>query len=76
MSVWEWRKTLARLLLLLAAADLVWPGACRTDGGILFAVQNFAATGSAPTESGGQPGRYYEDDCFCCCSHIFTAPRF
>lgn len=72
MKAWKLRKTVALLLLLVAAADLAWPGICRTDG-VVYVASSAVVVLSAASGSGGQTGSYYEDDCYCCCAHIIPA---
>lgn len=69
-----WRimmRTVAVLFLLLAAADLAFPQACRENEMALSKVPSSLTLAAAPTgdETSDQSPR---EDCFCCCSHIVS----
>ena len=71
-----WQSYLASILLLWVVVDLSVPGVCRSDAEVEQGTQ--AVLGSSPPNPGGaQQSRFdYEDDCFCCCSHIVPRPHF
>jgi hypothetical protein len=56
---------------MFAALDICVPGICQTDGVELFSFK-VAQHGISLMENGQGNSRHavYEDDCFCCCSHI------
>lgn len=73
----NWRHTvrvLAVTLLVLACADLAFPQICGEVNEPLFK-QSGATTFAHASDSGEpQPHRTPTEDCFCCCSHIVSAP--
>ena len=75
MSQRVWAKYLAGFLLLWALVDLTVPMVCQTDVVEFPAVQTAAGTALQKPQDGNSPQQYYEDDCFCCCSHIIPAPH-
>ena len=70
-----WQKWLAVALLIWAGIDMALPSVCGED---LLGL----STQATSVESVYSPGKSdqfsfaYEDDCFCCCSHIFPSPHF
>ncbi|MCI0721736.1 MAG: hypothetical protein L0338_22610 [Acidobacteria bacterium] len=67
---------MAIFLLLWVAVDLFVPGICHTEEMESSLVQ-VATTVSPPGTSNDHGTRLdYEDDCFCCCSHIVHSPHF
>jgi len=71
-----WTKRLAVVMLLGVALDLSVPGFCRTDGITMPVSQTVAAATSANSQQERDPQDTFEDDCFCCCSHIVPTARF
>jgi hypothetical protein len=71
-----WIKRMAILLLVLAALDLGVPGFCQTDGIEFPSVQSHhgIVLEKMPAAHGGLA--LFEDDCFCCCSHIMHRQSF
>ena len=69
-------KRLALILLVLTAIDLCVPGFCQTDGIVLpqTHVLSTVFMNSGHTRNGDQSA--YEDDCFCCCSHVVHSQYF
>ena len=64
------------LLLLWAAVDLFVPSICHGEE-METSVAQVAITVSLPETSSDHGTRLdYEDDCFCCCSHIVHSPPF
>lgn len=69
------QRLVALFLLLWAFADLGVQGICQTDG--TLPLPQASAGLSASSESSGQrQATRIDDDCFCCCSHIFFSPHF
>lgn len=63
------------MLLLWAAMDLFVPGICHGEE-MESSVVQVAITVLLPGTSSDHGIRLdYEDDCFCCCSHITPSPR-
>lgn len=78
----KWPKLLVCLLLLWTAVDFALPiVVCNSEGNVLADVAGLtllsASSSSSPRPANDQDSRFrYEDDCFCCCSHIVPAPHF
>ena len=71
-----WTKRLAVLILLGVALDLGVPGICQTDDIAMPVSQTIASATPANSQQERGPQKTFEDDCFCCCSHIVPTARF
>ena len=69
-------KKIAILLLVWAAIDLCVPGFCQTDGIAFSSAPAHFEVVSKKAPARGTSRTLYEDDCFCCCSHIVHRPYF
>lgn len=75
-----WPKLLACLLLLWTAADMALPIVVCNSETMLSSGDGHAALQISSSRQQGredsQDSKYrYEDDCFCCCSHIVPTPH-
>lgn len=76
MNRQRWEKPVAMLLLLWVAVDLFVPGICHAEE-MESSLAQVAVTVSLPGAGSDHGTRLdYEDDCFCCCSHITPSPHF
>ena len=83
-----WHKGLAAFLLLWALADLSVPGLCKSDNDRSPDAQPIVASVKASQAgsqdvvrkavpgSGQQGTSTFDEDCFCCCSHIVPSAHF
>ena len=72
----NWRRILALFLLVWAVADLSVPGFCQTDGALPERQTTTLTSASHPKDSNPLKSGDYEDDCFCCCTHILPSVHF
>ncbi len=78
----SWPKLLAFVLLVWTAVDISLPMVvCNSEGQLLLnrgaGLVLSSSAPSTPRQGGSQQSRYaYEDDCFCCCSHIVPTQHF
>ena len=80
------KKAVTILLLVFAALDIGLPMLCRAEGGSAFdaaersvalsSVVSISTISSISSNDAGQSPIQYEDDCFCCCSHIAPNHNF
>lgn len=70
------RRVLALFLLVWAVADLSVPGFCRTDGALSAGQTAMMASAASPGDSNPLKTGDYEEDCFCCCTHIIPSLHF
>ena len=71
-----WRKYVTGMLLLWAVIDLSIPVLCQSENWARPDIQAIYTTTSQGNEGTSQSRFDYEDDCFCCCSHIVPRPHF
>lgn len=72
----KWQRPVVMLLLVWVAVDLFVLGVCHTEE-MKSPVVQAAITVSLPGTGNDHGTRLdYEDDCFCCCSHITPSPYF
>ena len=70
------QKLTVLVLLSMAAVDLAWPGFCPSEQLDLSAIpsQQTHVFQSNNEQQPPAPVGSPEDDCFCCCSHVFPRP--
>lgn len=76
MKQHTWQKYVASILLIWAVIDVSIPAVCHSEGQLEHGPTAVLLTSSS-NSTGTHSSRFaYEDDCFCCCSHIVASPHF